>query len=226
MTSSDMLDGPFLPPKSGEAKQMVMFLHGYGTNGADLLSIGVDLAEVFPDTVFLSPNAPEVCEAFSAGFQWFSIRSADGTVSKEIDSEKTIHGSSGILNSFIDAQLKQWGVDESQLIVIGFSQGSMMALYTMPRRKKPCAGIISYSGMLIDGEGLLAPEIVKPPVLAVHGDADETVPPFSLKKIQDGFSAAGFNVETIMRPALGHGIDQPGLERGVQFIKKAFESKN
>ncbi|MCK5554671.1 MAG: dienelactone hydrolase family protein [Alphaproteobacteria bacterium] len=226
MTSSDMLDGPFLPPKSGKAKQMVIFLHGYGTSGADLLPIGVDMADVFPDTVFLSPNAPEVCEAFSAGFQWFSIRSADGTVLKEIDRSEIIQGSAEILNSFIDAQLKQWDVDESQLIVIGFSQGSMMALYTMPRRKKPCAGIISYSGMLIDGAGLKSSDIVKPQILAVHGDVDETVPPSSLKAIQDGFSSAGFNVETVLRPDLGHGIDQSGLARGVQFVKEAFENKH
>ncbi|MFH1158493.1 MAG: dienelactone hydrolase family protein [Pseudomonadota bacterium] len=224
MTSSDTLDGPFLPPKSGKAKQMVMFLHGYGANGEDLLSIGADMADTFPDTVFLSPNAPEPCEAFPAGFQWFPIRSADGTVSKELDRAETIRKPAAVLNSFIDAQLTQWGVDESRLIVIGFSQGSMMALYAMPRRAKPCAGIISYSGMLIDAAGLKAQGIVRPPVLAVHGDADEVVPPFNLKAIQEGFSAAGFNIETVLRPALGHGIDQPGLARGVKFIKKAFEN--
>ncbi len=98
-----------------------------------------------------------------------------------------------------------------------------MAMYTMPRRKTPCAGVIGYSGMLIDAVGLKAPGIVKMPVLAIHGDADEIVPPKSLTAVQNGFTDAGFDVETVLRPVLGHGIDQFGLIRGVQFIKEVFE---
>ena len=226
MTSSNMLSGPFLPPKSGEAKQMVMFLHGYGADGADLLSIGADLADMFPDTAFVSPNAPESCEEAGAGYQWFQIRETDGSLVKETDLTERIKKPADVLNSFIDAQLKKWDVDESQMIVMGFSQGSMMALYTMPRREKSCAGIISYSGLLIDAKGLTAPKIVKPPVLAVHGNADELVPSSNLEVIQETLSSAGFNVKTVMRPNLGHGIDQPGLERGVQFIQEAFENKS
>ncbi len=128
-----------------------------------------------------------------------------------------------VLHAYIDAQLKQWGVDENRLAVVGFSQGAMMAMYAMPRRKKPCAAVVGYSGMLLDATGLIAPDIVKPPILAIHGDMDDVVSPTSLEDIQSGFSAARFNVETVMRPGLGHGIDPFGLTRGVQFIKEAFE---
>jgi phospholipase/carboxylesterase len=223
MSLLKQLEGAFLPPKSGTAKQMVLFLHGYGANGADLLSIGEDWAFALTDTVFLSPNAPEPCEQWSVGYQWFSIRAADGIVTKELERTAAIQTPAAILDAYIDEQLERWHVDESRLFVAGFSQGAMMAMYAMPRRQKACAGIIGYSGMLLDAKGLQSPAIVKPPVLAIHGDADDVVPPFCLRDVEDGFSAAGFDVETILRPGLGHGIDQFGLIRGLQFIKERLE---
>lgn len=223
MHSLKQLEGPFLPPKSGAVKQMVMFLHGYGANGADLLSIGKEWAPVLPEAVFLSPNAPERCEQWSAGYQWFPIRAADGIVTKELERAAAIQKPAASLNAYIDGQLKEWNVDESRLAVVGFSQGAMMAMYVMPRRNKACAGVIGYSGMLLDAQGLKGPAIVKPPVLAIHGDADDVVPPFCLQDVEAGLSAAGFEVETILRPGLGHGIDPFGLVRGAEFIKTAFD---
>jgi phospholipase/carboxylesterase len=223
MNSLKQLEGPVLPPKSGTAKQMVLFLHGYGANGADLLSIGEDWAFALPDTVFLSPNAPERCEQWAAGYQWFPIRAADGIVTKALERTDAIQKPAAALNAYIDGQLKQWNVDESRLVVAGFSQGAMMAMYAMPRRQKPCAGIIGYSGMLLDAKGLQDPAIVKPAVLAIHGDADDVVPPFCLQEAEAGFSAAGFEVEALLRPGLGHGIDQFGFIRGLQFIQERLD---
>ena len=220
MTTLKQLEGPFLPPKSGKAKQLVMFLHGYGSNGDDLLSIGDQWAHVLPDAVFVSPNAPEPCEQSPMGYQWFSIRALDKAV---FEREKQMEKVAPILNAHIDTQLKRWHVDEKHVAVVGFSQGAMMAMYAMPRRKKACGAVIGYSGMLLDAKGLKESSIVKPPILAIHGDADEVVSPASLQDVQEGFSAAGFDVETIMRPYLGHGIDQFGLVRGVEFIKEAFD---
>lgn len=211
------LDGPFMTPKSGgTAKQMVIFLHGYGSDGHDLISIGREWAGELPDAVFLSPHAPDPCEQSPMGYQWFSIRAIDKAV---FEREKQIEKVTPVLDAFIDAQLKKWNIDESKLAVVGFSQGAMMAMYTMPRRKKACAAVIGYSGMLLNAAGLKAPGIVKPPVLAIHGDADDVVPPSCLQEVQSGFEAAGFNIETIMRPNLGHGIDNFGLRRGAEFIK-------
>lgn len=223
MNALTQLDGPFLPPKSGKAKQMVIFLHGYGSNGADLISLGDEWADTLPDAVFISPNAPESCDQWASGYQWFSIRAADGLDTKAIERAEAIQKPAAILSRFIDAQLRQWGVDESRVVVAGFSQGAMMAMYAMPRRQKACAGVIGYSGMLIDAAGLTAASIVKPPVLAIHGDADDIVPPSCLEGVRQGFIAAGFAVETVLRPGLGHGIDRFGLTRGVEFIREVFD---
>ena len=220
------LNGPFLAPRSGKAKQLVIFLHGYGANGDDLLSIGDEWAGELPDAAFVSPNAPDVCEMSPMGFQWFTIRALSGSIDKAaLDRKDLIARPAAALNEFIDAQLKKWGVDESSLAVVGFSQGALMAMYTTPRRKKPCAGIIGYSGLLADAAGLKAPGIVKMPVLAIHGDADGVVPPAFLDDVRKGFEEAGFDIETVMRPRLGHGIDEFGLTRGLSFLQEVFEKQ-
>lgn len=213
------METALIKPKSGNAKNMVIFLHGYGSNKDDLISIGYEWQEFLPDTVFISPNAPEVCDQFSIGYQWFSLRSIDAGAMEEI------HGAVPKLNNYIDNQLAEWNMEEKNLVVVGFSQGGMMTCYTMPRRKNPCAGIISYSGLLVDPEGLKEEGIVKIPVLAMHGEDDDVVPPFNLNEIEKGFSAAGFEIETAMRPNLGHGIDYFGLKRGLTFVQECFNRK-
>lgn len=213
------LDGPFLLPKSGTARQLVIFLHGYGASGADLIEIGREWADGLPDAVFIAPNAPEACDAWPAGFQWFPIRAVDRDL---IERERPAAAVAPVLNAFIDAEMERWHVSEDRLAVVGFSQGAMMAMYAMPRRKKPCAGVIGYSGLIVNAAELKGADIVKMPVLAIHGDADEIVPPDNLSGVQEAFSAAGFDVETVMRPGLGHGIDQFGLSRGLSFLQECF----
>jgi len=214
------LNGPHIAPRSGKAKQMVIFLHGYGANGDDLLNIGEEWGDELPDAVFLAPHAPDKCEGGGFGYQWFSIREIDG---KAFERDKLIEHVAPVLNGYIDEQLQKWDIPENKLVVVGFSQGAMMAMYTMPRRKTPCAGVIGYSGILLDAAGLSKPGVMKVPVLAIHGDADSIVPPKYLAAVQDGFAAAGFDVETVMRPGLAHGIDQFGLVRGIEFIKEVFD---
>lgn len=218
--SQKPISGSFIAPRNGKAKQLVVFLHGYGANGDDLLSIGEDWGDALPDAAFISPNAPSVCDEFAGGFQWFPIRAINREL---IEREQPMRAVLPALNTYLDEQLAHWGVDEDQMIVAGFSQGAMMAMYTMPRRNRACAGVIGYSGMLVDAAGLKADGIQKMPVLAIHGDSDAVVPPDCLQGVQDGFDAAGFDVETVLRPHLGHGIDQFGLMRGVDFCRECFE---
>ena len=219
-----ILKGSALPPRSGTAKSILVLLHGYGANGDDLLSIGQEWAALLPDTVFAAPNAPDICEVFGGGFQWFGLRTQDGPLTKEgLDRKELIQKPAAALNAYLDALLTEWMLDDSHLVVAGFSQGAMMVMYAMPRRKKPCAGVIGWSGMLIDAPGLLGADIVKMPVLAIHGDEDGVVPPLCLDGVREGFEGAGFEVEAIMRPRLGHGIDQFGLARSLEFVQEAFQ---
>lgn len=207
------------PASGGAAKNMVVMLHGLGSDANDLISIAPEWAGELPDTLFVSPNAPFPCDMAPYGFQWFSLQ--------ERTPEKILAGvetAMPILNAFIDQQLEKNGMTDGQLAVVGFSQGTMMALHTMPRRAKPCACVVGYSGALVDPEGLKDVEsLVKMPILAVHGDADDVVHPGNLERISDGFEAAGFEIEAIMRPNLAHGIDMVGLKRGGSFIAEAFD---
>lgn len=217
------LDGPFIAPQSGKAKQLVVILHGYGDSGEGILGLGHEWAEGLPDAAFVSPNGVAVCEAFASGYQWFSIRAAEAITTRALDRKELIQPPTEALNAYIDAQLAKWGLDDAHMAVVGFSQGAMMAMYAMPRRKKPCAGVIGYSGLLADPAGLKAAEITRMPVLAIHGAMDNVVIPSCLDEVQSGFSSAGFDVETVLRPGLAHSIDQFGLIRGLQFMQEQFE---
>lgn len=223
-TSPPLLSGPVLPPLSGTARSLVVFLHGYGSDGADLISIGRLWAKTLPDTVFAAPHAPDPCEVFGAGYQWFSLRAAEGIPTGAFDSDDMAIAPAKRLDDYLDALLAQWGLPESRLAVVGFSQGAMMAMYAMPRRKTACAGVLAYSGLLVAPAGLKAQGIVKMPVLAIHGQEDDVVRPSCLEHVAAGFDAAGFNVETVLRPRLGHGIDDFGLTRGADFLQEIFEN--
>ncbi len=222
MNALDKMETNTIEPASGKAKNMVIFLHGYGSNKDDLIGIGAEWAPEMPDTVFLSPNAPAPCDQMPMNaYQWFAIRANVDRATFEREQEA--QSVAPLLGEYIDAQLEKWDVDESNLVIVGFSQGTMMAMYTMPRRKKPCAAIVGYSGMLIDAAGLKDDNVVKMPVLAIHGDSDDIVHPSNLQEVEEGFTNAGFNIETILRPQVAHGIDMFSIKRGLSFIKDTLE---
>lgn len=167
MTDIQMLGGASRPPTSGaKPKQLVLMLHGVGSDGNDLIGLAPFFQKVLPDALFLSPNAPFPYDMGPVGYQWFSIG--------DFSNETRLKGSreaSPILDAFIDAKLEETGLAESELILIGFSQGTMMSLHTGLRRERPLAGILGFSGMLA-GPDLLADEIKsRPPVLLTHGDS-------------------------------------------------------
>ncbi len=211
------LDGPGAGPKSGgKAKNLVVFLHGYGSNGDDLISLAPYWADLLPETEFLSPNAPFPCEENPfGGFQWFGFRDR----SPEMILGGT-RAAAAILDAYLDAQLKARGFDESKLGLVGFSQGTMMSLYTGPRRATAPAAIVGYSGRLIGAELLAAEMKSAPPVLLVHGTADQVVPFASMAAAEQSLRAVGIAVESLARPGLPHSIDQDGLMRGGLFLKQ------
>ena len=213
MSDPTLLDGPKSLPAGGEPRSMVIFLHGYGSNGADLMGLVPHWRGALPDTVFLGPNAPQPCPGAPGGYQWWALTDLSPQARAV-----GVRQSAPALNAYIDAQLALYGLSDDRLALVGFSQGTMMALHVGPRRARTLAGIVGYSGMLADPEPLAAEVRTKPPVLLVHGDADPTVPVAALYQAKAALEPLGFEVATHVRPGLGHGIDEAGLRLGGEFL--------
>jgi len=204
---------------SGETRSCVIFLHGYGANGADLLGLADPLAEHLPDTMFMSPDAPEDCAGSPMGFQWFPIPWIDG--SSEEESRAGMMRASDDLDAFLDGVMVDEDLLPEQVIVLGFSQGSMMALHVLPRREDPVAGIVAISGRLMEPDALTDEALCKPPVLLIHGDQDDVVPPQSLPEAAQALEDAGWKeVYAHIMQGTAHGIAPDGLEVSLAFMRE------
>jgi phospholipase/carboxylesterase len=201
----------------GTAKSLVIFLHGYGSDGADLLGLADPLATHLPDTAFVAPDAPDPCAMSAFGRQWFPIPRFDG--STEIDSAKAMNLSALDLNAFIDARLMDDGLGIDQLALVGFSQGAMMSLHVGPRRDAAMAGVVAISGKLMLPQMLATETRSKPPVLLMHGDRDDVVPFGEMQAAGKALVGAGFRCFAHVMKGSGHGIAPDGLGVAMQFLK-------
>lgn len=206
------------PARSGRTRSAVLFLHGYGADGADLLGLADPLGPHLPDTLFLAPDAPERCSGNPFGYQWFPIPWLDG--SSEAEAAEGLVRAAADLDAFLDARLAEEGLEPSRLAVIGFSQGSMMALHVLPRRAAPVAGIVAFSGRLLRPEALAQETASRPPVLLVHGDRDEVVPFAEMGLAGQALSAAGFETYGHVMQGTGHGIAPDGLGVALAFLRE------
>ncbi|TAG27331.1 MAG: alpha/beta fold hydrolase [Rhodobacterales bacterium] len=197
---------------------MVVFLHGYGANGEDLLGLSEVLAPHLPGVAFLAPDAPEACAGGGFGFQWFPIPWIDG--SPQALAEAGLDAAATDLNGFLDARLAEAGLGADRLVLIGFSQGAMMSLHVAPRREEPVAGVVAISGRLLRPEQLETEARVKPPVLLMHGDQDPVVPFSDMGKAGNALMAAGFPTYGHVMQGTGHGIAPDGLGVALQFLKE------
>ncbi len=217
-----MLDGPRLAPKSGKAKQLVVFLHGYGADGNDLIDIGRAWQPMLPDTAFVSPHAPRPCGQTPMGKEWFPLTFRDPN-----ERWDGVKAATPQLNEFLDAELAKHNLPASALALVGFSQGTMMSLHAGLRRATPPAAIVGYSGMLVMpgdemSDAFAAEVTAKPPVLLIHGDRDELIPVQALFHSAQALGAMGLAAEFHVSPGVGHGIDQEGLRHGGEFLAKRF----
>ncbi|MFN4130335.1 MAG: alpha/beta hydrolase [Paracoccaceae bacterium] len=202
----------------GAAKSVVVFVHGYGADGADLLGLADPLAPHLPDTAFYAPDAPEPCAGNGFGRQWFSIPWLDG--SSEADSRAGLLRAVADLNGFLDRIMADEGVGPEALALVGFSQGAMISLHVAPRRAAPVAGVVAISGRLLAPELLAAEAVVQPPVLLIHGDQDPVVPFADMSLAGKALSAAGFEVFGHVMQGTGHGIAPDGLGVALQFLRE------
>jgi phospholipase/carboxylesterase len=214
------LDGPRLEPREGAARQLVVFLHGYGADGNDLIDIGRAWQGLLPQAAFVSPHAPEPCGQAPVGRQWFPLTFRDPN-ERWIGANKA----APVLERFLDAELKRRNLPPSALALVGFSQGTMMALHVGLRRAAAPFAIVGYSGLLVvppDGnvEKFTAEIKSRPPVLLVHGDQDDLIPAQALFQASNGLASLGVPVEWHLSSGIGHGIDQEGLRHGGAFLAR------
>jgi phospholipase/carboxylesterase len=212
------LSGPSRPPLSGgKPNRLVILLHGLGADGNDLIGLGQYWAPLLPDAEFMSPNAPFPCDMAPYGYQWFSAQ--DQSPAARLAG---VRAAAPILDGFIDQALAERGLDDSRLAMVGFSQGTMMALFVGLRRAQPAAGILGFSGRLLAPE-LLAEELrARPRTLLVHGTEDPLVDYRELGRAEAALKAAGVAVETLTCPGVGHAIDEEGLRQGGRFLKEVL----
>jgi len=213
-----LLSGPSRPAASGgKPRRLVILLHGLGADGNDLIGLAPYWAPLVPDAEFVSPNAPFPCDMAPYGYQWYS--------SQDRTPEATLAGvraAAPVLDAIIDAALAERGLDDSDLALVGFSQGTVMSLYVGLRRDKPIAGIIGYSGRLLAPE-LLASELRScPRTLLVHGTDDPLVPYGALAEAETALRRARVPIETVTSVGIGHSIDEEGLRRGGNFLKETL----
>jgi len=213
------LDGPRLEPRSGsDIRQLVVILHGYGADGADLIDLGRAWAATLPHAVFVAPNAPQNLpfEGFG-GRQWFPLQNRDMR-------EYCLGAENArpTLDAFIDQELVRYGLSDAKLALVGFSQGAMMAFQTGLRRQTPPAAILGYSGLVPCPDALLDVQTASP-VLIVHGEDDDVVPAFHLTRSTGALEGQGVRVESHMLDRLGHSIDERGMVLGGRFLSEHLD---
>jgi phospholipase/carboxylesterase len=205
-------------PRSGKTRSVVVFLHGYGADGADLLGLADPLGPHLPDTLFLAPDAPEPCAGNPFGRQWFPIPWLDD--STEAEAAEGMTRASADLDAFLDGVLADTAITPDRLAVVGFSQGTMIALQVIPRRPVPIAGLVGFSGRLLNPDRLENEAVSKPPILLVHGDADPMVPFAEMGLAGDVLVKAGFETYAHVMEGTGHGIAPDGLSVALAFLKE------
>jgi len=212
------LSGPMLPPKSGQAaKQVMVLLHGYGADGSDLIGLGGEWREQFPDMLFVSPNAPWPCGRNPGGFEWFPVN--DPPV-ESFRREGADRARPVIVNFLIDLWA-QTGLAARDTVLCGFSQGAMMALHTGLSLDHEVRAIIAFSGALIP-----PPEPwSKPPVALIHGDLDGVVPVQLSRDAEVALRAAGIDVRLHIERDMSHGIAPDGLGFAGAFLGEAMAAK-
>lgn len=212
------LSGPSRPPASGgKPRRLIILVHGLGADGNDLIGLAPNWSRLLPDAEFLSPNAPFPCDMAPYGYQWYS--SQDRTPEAALAG---VRAAAPILDAFIEGALAERGLEDRDLALVGFSQGTVMSLYVGFRRNQPVAGILGCSGRLLAPELLQSELRSRPRTLLIHGTDDPLVPYSALAEAEIALKGAGVPVETVTCVGIGHSIDEEGLRRGGLFLREVL----
>lgn len=211
-----MLDGPRLAPLSNARPDaLVVLLHGYGSNGDDLISLAAMMQPSLPDAAFVAPNAPSQIPGMAAAHQWWPIETFSMT-------ERAAGASAAApgLDAFLTQELERAELTADRLLLVGFSQGTMMALHVGLRRPDAVAGIVGISGMLVAPERLQPDIQSRPPVLLIHGTQDDVVPFQAMETASSALENAGVPVENHVSPGIGHSVGPDGLAAATAFARR------
>lgn len=212
-----IVNGSSLPPFSGSSpKQIVLLLHGYGSDGHDMIALAQAWRQSLPHALFLAPHAPQRCDAGS-GYQWWGLKALNP---QALTAGAALAAPS--IHAFLDRKLQQYALGDADVALVGFSQGTMMALHVGLRRSGRVAAIVGYSGMLTASDDLHTEKMAKPPVLLIHGADDPTVPVAALHVAETQLRHLGIEVSSHISTGLGHAIDPDGLRLGREFVEKVF----
>ena len=200
---------------SDKCSKLIFILHGYGADANDLLSIAKYWQRFLPEIFFCLPNAPNICQINTRGFEWFDLMQTD---EKKIFEESLI--SQKKLKELIDNKLEILNLKFKDLFLVGFSQGTMMSIQYAISQKKEIAGVLGYSGKIFDYELLSKNLNSRPKIKFLHGNIDEIVPVEEMYKAVDFLKLNKFNVDYKVYDNLNHAISPEGLSYCLNFIKK------
>lgn len=218
---SRIVNGASLKPRSGAPpSSIVLLLHGFGSSGSDMIALAPAWQEALPDTLFLAPHAPQRCGLMGRGYQWWGL---SGFAPSALAAGAA--SAAPAIDAFIDRKLTQYGLAEADLAIVGFSQGTMMALHVALRRPRATAAVVGYSGMLAGTAGL-GHDFAKPPVLLVHGTADPVVPIAALHMSESELKRLGVEVTTHISYGVAHNVDPVGLRLGRDFVAEALPGRS
>ena len=211
------LNAKIIKPEDKNINNAVILLHGYGGDGNDIAPVTINWKRFLPNTIFICPDGPETCSINPTGYQWFDLNSEDEEyiTKKASEAEK-------ILKEFIVEIKNEFNLLNSNICLSGFSQGCMMSINVGLSNKKKFAGIIGFSGKIINKSDLSNRILSKPSTLLIHGDQDEIVPPVNLLEAKDFFERNKIDITTKMLKGCGHNIPVEASSLGLTFLKKIF----
>ena len=203
------------PSSKSSPKNAVILCHGYGGDGNDISILANYWKNFLPDTMFVCPDAPEICKVNPSGFQWFDLmdQTDDETLSKSLIAEKK-------LDNFINEVTSQNKLSLNDIALVGFSQGCMISLQTALKKRHKIKCLIGYSGKILNIKHLNQNINSKPEIFLMHGDKDAVVPINFLLEAKEFFNKNNYTIQTKIFKNCEHRIPTEGSSLGLEFLKK------
>ena len=215
MTSYNLEATSISPFSKNKPRQAIILCHGYGGDGQDISNLAINWQRFLPETIFLCPNAPEICAVNPQGYQWFDLSSDK----EELILEKSL-AAEAKLNTFLDQVLNDFQLETNNLALVGFSQGCMMSIQIALKKKKQISCLIGYSGKVINQKHLSNNINSKPKIFLMHGANDTIVSPTHLLEAKEYLVKLGLKIKTKLFKDCEHRIPVEGSSLGLGFLKK------